>query len=67
MNEMPIKSATDTGGEDYTGSELYSMLPNSTEAFNVKYIEVAHYHDFYDQVYQFRNEDPIYPYKYGSY
>ena len=67
MNDIPINSATITGGEDFTGSELYAMLPNSTEAFNVKYIEVADYHDFYDQVYQFRSEDPIYPYKYGSY
>ena len=53
MNDIPINSTTDTGGEDFTGSELYAMLPNSTEAFNVKYIEVADYHgtDNYNSAY----------------
>ena len=35
-------------GYDVLGSELYANLPNSTEAFEVRYIEAADYTDFYD-------------------
>lgn len=34
-------------GFDVTGSELYANMPNSTEAFDVTYIEAANYTDFY--------------------
>ena len=43
------------------------MLPNSTDAFEVQYIEAANYIDFYNQVYEARNDLPLYPYRYGSY
>lgn len=65
MNENPVSMIGD--GFDVTGSELFAMLPNSTDAFTVEYIEAANYTDFYDQVYEARNELPLYPYRYGSY
>ena len=64
MNMNPVNPIDDG---DVTGSELYKMMPNSTEAFEVEYIEAASYTDFYNQVYEARNNDPLYPYRYGSY
>lgn len=48
-------------------SELYAMLPNSTTAFDVTYVDAANYTDFYDKVYEARNDLPYFPYRYGSY
>ena len=65
MNQEPVLKADD--GFDVSGSELYAMLPNSTDFFDVEYIEAANYTDFYDQVFEARNALPLYPYRYGSY
>jgi len=54
-------------GFDVTGAELFANMPNSTEAFDVTYIEAATYIDFYHEVYEARNALPLYPYRYGSY
>ena len=43
------------------------MLPNSTTAFEVTYVDAANYTDFYDMVYEARNDLPYFPYRYGSY
>lgn len=34
-------------GFDVQGSELFANMPNSTQAFDVKYIEASNYTDFY--------------------
>jgi len=65
MNMNPVNMTND--GFDVMGSELYAALPNSTEAFDVRYIESANYTDFYNQVFEARNDEPLYPYRYGSY
>ena len=49
------------------GSELAAMLPNATEAFDVTYREDLNYTEFYNAVYEARNDLPLYPYRYGSY
>lgn len=46
MNSAPM-NMTGNGG-DVTGEELFAMLPNSTTAFEVKYITAVNYTDFYD-------------------
>ena len=43
------------------------MLPNVTEAFEVEYITADNYTDFFDQVYEYRNNGTVFPYRYGSY
>ena len=65
MNQNPVNMTGD--GFDVTGAELYAALPNGTEAFDVTYIDAANYMDFYEQVYEARNDLPLYPYRYGSY
>ena len=65
MNAQPV-NITGNGG-DVSGQELYNMLPNATSAFDVTWITAANYTDFYDQVFEARNESPLYPYRYGSY
>jgi len=65
MNEKPVNMTND--GNDVMGSELFAMLPNSTEAFEVKYVDDLNYTEFYNQVYEARNDLPLYPYRYGSY
>ena len=54
-------------GGDVSGKELYSMLPNSTSAFEAYYNEITDYTEFYTKVYEVRNEKPLAPYRYGSY
>lgn len=54
-------------GSDVTGAELYSNMPNSTEAFDVTYLDATGYLDFYNQVFEARNDLPLFPYRYGSY
>ena len=65
MNDKPYNMTED--GHDVMGSELYAMLPNSTEAFEVTYKDNLNYTEFYDAVYEARNDLPLYPYRYGSY
>jgi ATP-binding cassette, subfamily A (ABC1), member 3 len=43
------------------------MLPNATSAFEVKYFETDTYIDFYNAVFEARNDGPVLPYRYGSY
>ena len=57
---------TNDGG-DVSGAELYDMLPNSTEAFDVTYVNATNYTEFYNMVYEARNDAPCFPYRYGSY
>jgi len=66
MNKQPY-NMTNNGG-DVMGEELFAMLPNSTSAFEVTYIDAQlNYTEFYDQVYEARNDAPLFPYRYGSY
>ena len=46
MNEKPVNMTND--GNDVMGSELFAMLPNSTEAFEVKYVDDMNYTEFYN-------------------
>ena len=46
MNEKPVNMTGD--GNDVMGSELFAMLPNSTEAFEVKYVDNLNYTEFYN-------------------
>lgn len=56
-------------GFDVTGQELAAALPNATTAFDVKFLDdpTLNYTQFYDAVYEYRNELPLFPYRYGSY
>jgi len=66
MNSNPVNMTGD--GFDVTGAELAAALPNATTAFDVKLIdETLNYTQFYDAVYESRNELPLFPYRYGSY
>ena len=49
------------------GADLYAMLPNATDAFEVTYVDAANYTDFYNMVHEARNDVPYFPYRYGSY
>jgi hypothetical protein len=53
MSTNPVSMTGD--GNDVTGAELYAMLPNATSAFEVTYVDIQNYTDFYDAVYAFRN------------
>jgi len=57
MNEDVFypQNTTIEGAVDVTGSELFAMLPNSTDAFEVEYINSTNYTDFYNQVFEARN------------
>ena len=66
MNSNPVIPSEDTT-QDVTGAELFAMLPNSTDAFEVTYVDDKNYTEFYNAVYEARNEAPLYPYRYGSY
>ena len=69
MSEQPINMAGN--GDDVSGETLFNNLPNVTsseEPFVVKYLEETdNAGDFYLKVYDARLEDPIFPYRYGSY
>lgn len=66
MNSSPVNMIGD--GFDVSGSELAAALPNATTAFDVKFIDSnMNYTEFYDAVYEYRNELPLFPYRYGSY
>ena len=66
MNSHPILSA-ENEEDNVSGAELFAMLPNSTDAFEVTYVDDKNYTEFYHAVYEARNEAPLYPYRYGSY
>ena len=57
MNEDVFypQNTTIEGAVDVTGSELFAMLPNGTDAFEVEYINSTNYTDFYNQVFEARN------------
>ena len=64
LNKTPVNVT----GDDWTGEELTAHLPNATTAFEPEYWDGAtDYIDFYNHVYEARNEKPLYPYRYGSY
>lgn len=54
-------------GFDVSGEELFAALPNSTTAFEATYTDNLTYTDFYNAVYEARNDLPLFPYRYGSY
>ena len=57
-----------TPGPFATGKEIYNMLPNVTDAFEVTYVhDELSYIDFYNKVYEAKNTGPLTPYRYGSY
>lgn len=68
MSEHPVVELGD--GSDVSGETLFNNLPNVTsseEPFKVTYIQPANYTDFYTEVYESRLDEPIFPYRYGSY
>ena len=67
MNENP-QNMTGDGG-DVTGRELAAAFPNATEAFDVNFINstAMNYSQYFDAVYEYRHELPLFPYRYGSY
>lgn len=65
MNENPVNMTGD--GNDVMGSELYAMLPNATDAFEVSYHDNLNYTEFYDAVFAARQDGDPFPYRYGSY
>jgi len=55
-------------GFDVTSAELAAALPNATTAFDVKFVGDSYsYNEFYNAVIEYRNELPLFPYRYGSY
>ena len=56
-----------TDGIDIMGSTIASKFPNATEAFEFTYKDDLNYNDFYEAVFEARNDGPPYPYRYGSY
>ena len=54
-------------GFDVSGEELFAALPNSTTAFEATCTDNLTYTDFYNAVYEARNDLPLFPYRYGSY
>ena len=76
MNMWPVKATEGEGAIDLTGEDLFNQFPNVTEAFDVEYITTinassglnsTNYTNFYEQVYDYRNTEPIYPNRYGSF
>ena len=65
MNENPVVMEND--GNDVKGSELFALLPNSTDAFEVTYKDNLNYTEFYEAVYEARNDGDPFPYRFGSY
>jgi len=65
MSTNPVNMTGD--GFDVTGAELFANMPNATSAFEVTYVDIENYTDFYNAVYEARNDAPLYPYRYGSY
>jgi ATP-binding cassette subfamily A (ABC1) protein 3 len=68
MSKEPIYLLNDGG--DISGETMYNNLPNVTspsQPFQVEYIQPANYSEFYNQVYEYRNVEPLTPYRYGSY
>ena len=67
MNEGPVYN-NETG---YVSTEdLFNAFPNVTsseEPFVMKTTKTTDYFDFYNEVYEMRNEAPLFPYRYGSY
>ena len=64
MNSAPVNAT----GNDVSSADLFAHLPNSTSAFDVEYWDdFSNYTEFYDKVYDIRNQKPLYPYRYGSY
>ena len=65
MNSKPIISDAD----DLDLQKLSENFPNATSgAFETHFYDEAHsYLDFYNKVYEQRNDKPLYPYRYGSY
>ena len=64
MNNIPVEMVGDGG--DVTGEELASLFPNSTD-FSFSYADGLNYTEFYNAVYEARNDVPLYPYSYGSF
>ena len=64
MNNVTVDPAND--GFDVTGEEIFSNWPNRTQ-FEVSYVDDLNYTEFYDAVYEARNDMPLYPYRYGSF
>jgi hypothetical protein len=54
---------------DITGEDFLANFPNMTQSeppFVPTYFEADSYQSFFDEVYDFRNVAPVYPYSYGS-
>jgi ATP-binding cassette subfamily A (ABC1) protein 3 len=65
LNSHPVNM---TDNDDVMTEELFGYLPNATSAFTAEYWDdFETYLEFYDKVYDIRNDKPIYPYRYGAY
>lgn len=53
-------------GGDVMGEELAALFPNATD-FSFSYADNLNYTEFYNTVYEARNDKPLYPYSYGSF
>ena len=65
MNSNPVNIT----GDDVSSKDLVAHLPNATHgAFEATYWDdFTNYTQFYDHVYEARNDKPLYPYRYGAY
>ena len=65
MSDWPVNMANDGG--DVSGDEIAKMLPNATTAFDVTFSTITDYTEFYQAVYEARNDGDPLPYRFGSY
>jgi len=47
-------------------ADMWENFPNKTD-FDVTWTNTSDYFQMYDEFYEFRNEEPLFPYRYGSY
>ena len=65
MNENPVDMVGD--GFDVPSADIFANWPNATQ-FEVDYVtEDMNYTEFYNAVFEARNNEPMYPYRYGSF
>ena len=65
MNTQPVNMTGDGG--DVMGKDIAKHLPNATDFWDITWTDTETYNEFYDAVYNARNDGEPYPYRYGSY
>ena len=71
MNRLPVNNTE----HSFTGEEIFANFPNSTTAFDVQWHDEENslsrgyeeYKSFYNTVFESRNSQPVFPYRYGSF